>query len=74
MRAAFSGTKPFPLEMLKEDECYPFTEQDILNILKSVRREEPGQCVVTLQKVNSKAWTISRWERLGWKLVKLYGG
>lgn len=75
MRATFVGTKPFPLEMLTKDECYPSTTSDILAIIKSVRKEDPPETeyeVTVARTHGDKVWQIDTWRRYGYKLKKLY--
>ncbi len=75
MRATFVGTKPFPLEMLTRDECYPSTGKDVIAIIDSIRRECPEgrEYEVTLARTHGdKVWQIDTWRLYGYKLKKLY--
>ncbi len=74
MRATFVGTRPFPLEMLTEDECYPFTAMDNIKIINSIRREDPPKTEyeITVAKIRNRQWTIDKWRLLGYKLKKLH--
>jgi hypothetical protein len=74
MRATFIGKKPFPLEMLREEECFPSTNTDIANILCSIKRlhNVSKEYEITLTKRNDRPWEIDRWARVGYKLKKVY--
>jgi hypothetical protein len=74
VRAMFKGTRPFPLEMLRMDECFPHQNEDVIEILKSIKNEENDDKirVVTVAKYSDRQWHVDRWQLLGWKLEKLF--
>lgn len=73
LRATFAGKSPFPMEMLLEDECFPWTNQDVTNIVELLRNPYSGvELTVTLCKVNARPWGVDRWKMKGWKLIKLH--
>jgi hypothetical protein len=77
MRATFIGSKPFPLEMLTEDECYPSTNLDTTRIIQSIRREDPPTTeyeitVTRAPRATERQWAVDKWRLLGYKLKKIY--
>lgn len=73
MTATFRGQRPFPLEMLSVDQCFPSQNEDIIEILQSIKRDGNAtkEYTVSLSKFSDREWNVDKWRTLGWKLEKL---
>ena len=60
-----TGTGEFPIDMLRHDSCYPFSEADSHLITKSDRRA----IVLVRCSVNDGPATVKRWESFGWAII-----
>jgi hypothetical protein len=71
------GNRPFPLDMLRYDSCYPKTQDCIGDILVSMDPdpdEQTGEYYVKLIHVDdSPRWepTIARWNSFGWAVRRI---
>ena len=70
------GDRPFPVDMLRYDHCYPAHEADSAEITNSHR---PATIKPKMRKVNLRQWRfergrlpqIGRWESFGWRVIDL---
>lgn len=76
--ARITGTGPFPIDMLRRDQCHPFSENDSAIILETLtgRRSKEGDtrrrqrwCVQVRKHSDSASqitvWTPGRWKSFG---------
>lgn len=74
--ATIQGTVPFPIDMLRYDECWPADESAAGKIADSIA--DPGKpWAITVQKVSTAkdsrtAWTVDRWESFQVKMTRVY--
>lgn len=64
-RIEVTGHGPFPIDMLRYDQCYPTDPQAVADITRQDRR------TVALSKMTStrfSAFTPGRWASFGWKI------
>lgn len=70
------GVFPFPIDMLRYDQCFPVTGNDAAEIEASINRERDAEG--KRRKFSVKLTTVShaglypttaRWESFGWKVV-----
>lgn len=70
--AVVQGSRSFPIDMLRYDNCRPATEADSRKIMNSIQfphdiREEPVE--VSVIGNGTMALTRARWESFGWRVV-----
>lgn len=67
-RIKVSGALPFPVDMLRYDQCIPDTETDSRLIERSFDPESPTLAIVLKSKHRALNWspTYARWESRGW--------
>ena len=58
------GGGTFPIDMLRYDRCWPFTQQDVHAI-----ESERGKRTVTLETAHDASPTPSRWNSFLWGVV-----
>lgn len=61
---------PFPIDMLRYDNCTPDTEQDSLKISSTFDAVNASEKIVkvTMRTNDRFVPTIGRWESFGWKI------
>ncbi len=61
------GRTPFPLDMLRHDECWPEVEEDV------VRIEQSRELSIEALTVSLETWhsspTVARWASFGWEVL-----
>jgi len=61
------GRGPFPLDMLRYDRCYPYSQVDSRVLeLSLTDNDRSAWLTVTLETGESGAPTVSRWTEFGW--------
>ncbi len=66
------GRGPFPIDMLRYDDCTPATQVDAGKISRSVdmtARKEPVQVNLHRFSVDGTRATAARWASFGWTVV-----
>lgn len=68
------GKMPFPLDMLRYDSCFPYSQGDVTAIADSLDRvrdedNKPLVFEVTLIQSLAQEPTAERWESFMWKVV-----
>lgn len=72
------GQGPFPIDMLRYDQCWPKSEGEDTGVIEqSIRSRPPRQAPqggwppyrVTLETDSESAPTYGRWESFGWKVA-----
>ena len=70
MKIVVVGRGPFPLDMLRYDQCCPATSEDAGAIHYSgLDRASRDKRVVTLNSMRRVAPTFGRWESFGWTVI-----
>jgi len=61
---------PFPIDMLRYDECFPATERDAAKIYHSINSDHDGSSI-TVACYCGRGWrpTSRRWESFSWQIV-----
>jgi hypothetical protein len=67
-RIAVSGKSPFPLDMLRRDQCWPAAEEDAAQIYDSLTREGRRTFGVMLYMTGTLPPNVKRWESFGWSV------
>lgn len=62
-RFVVSGTTPFPIDMLRYDECWPSTSGDVAAIVTDRHRDNGP---LRIELVGIKPPTIGRWRSFSW--------
>lgn len=67
VQVTFVGSRPFPLDMLRHDACFPITQDSITAIEHSRddKTPQPGGYEVTLEFCHRDP-AFARWESFGW--------
>ena len=68
--ATFEGTGEFTYDMLRYDGCYPWHQEDVLQMITRAYPFGALRRVTVARRVPyGQMWTKDRWESFGWKLV-----
>lgn len=63
----FIGAGPFPLDMLRVDNCFPWSQMDVSLIYESIVNEDSDVArEVTVQSVKSEEFNLIQWAAFGW--------
>lgn len=72
--ARIEGKVPFPVDMLRYDNCIPLTEEDAHTITNSIERqgiEGPWTVHVVHESTDhSPRWTMARWASFSVQLIQ----
>lgn len=60
------GRGRFPLDMLRYDNCFPASSDDVAKMDEEYSREERTIELITLHKYRQEHITPARWESFGW--------
>jgi hypothetical protein len=60
-----AGVGPFPIDMLRYDNCWPATESDSGKVMRSVLGERVGE----VQIAHADELTAQRWKSFSWAIV-----
>jgi hypothetical protein len=70
------GKYPFPLDMLRYDSCFPYSQEDVVKIqinldLHSSHCSSPETTIMLMRCVETKADipTKDRWNSFGWAVI-----
>lgn len=66
------GTKPFPVDMLRYDCCWPATAADSMAIEQSIANRASQTVVVRLMsRIQRRHWhpATDRWRSFGWRMT-----
>ncbi len=69
MKYTFISTRPFPIDMLRYDACFPATEESSNEIILSLH-ENTGAIVFRVTLEFRRVPTFVRWQSFGWKELK----
>lgn len=71
------GTGPFPVDMLRYDQCWPADAPSASSILEPIYVEGGGERPrkVIMRKVSETGVgpTVRRWESLTWRVIEING-
>ena len=66
--AKIVGSSDFPIDMLRFDNCIPFTKNDSTKIIQSF--ESTGRWEIFVKKViDQESWSIKEWKRNGVEII-----
>ena len=63
----FRGKTPFPLDMLRYDQCWPAKTSDAISIGMSVSRALPGE-IYDIEICGYYPFNFDRWKSFGWTI------
>lgn len=67
------GTGPFPVDMLRFDECWPVEIHDVAEITRTIDAGSAKTAIIRLrgrQTTSITRPTVGRWDSFGWRVVK----
>lgn len=64
-----AGTGPFPLDMLRYDQCHPAAETESGRIEATFRTHGLSSQPIGLKSYAETPPTAARWESFGWRVV-----
>ena len=63
------GSSDFPIDMLRVDNCVPFTKNDSSKIIQSF--ENLGRWEIFVKKIDQCDWSIQDWKKSGVEIMEL---
>ena len=67
------GKRPFPLDMLRHDCCYPISETDSHAMENTIGRQNVSPLRVGLYLRNGcRQPTVGRWKSFGWQVAAAF--
>jgi hypothetical protein len=68
------GSMSFPVDMLRYDSCFPFSETESYKIIKCMEGNNRGPVRVIVHRYRSSGMSkepnAQRWQSFGWKIVE----
>ena len=61
--AKIIGFSDFPIDMLRHDNCIPFSNNDSIKIIQTF--ENLGRWEIFVKKLDDKEWSIKDWKSAG---------
>lgn len=69
------GEPMFPFDMLRRDQCYPATAQDVTEMIRAIPVGYDGPVTVhRIQMYSAKHPNAAKWQSYGWDVIECSKG